>query len=119
MTFRYIPVTRSHAVDCDFYPLTSYSQDNDIWMAWQFDRAELGGGVVQAFRRDNCIYETARLKLKGLHNQADYMVRNLDQQESQKISGQELMEKGLLVSIPDVPAAVVIVYKKIDGSPLQ
>ncbi|HWE64027.1 MAG TPA: glycoside hydrolase family 36 protein, partial [Chloroflexota bacterium] len=36
----------------DYYPLTPYSIDTNIWMAWQFDRPEAGTGVVQAFRRD-------------------------------------------------------------------
>jgi alpha-galactosidase len=35
----------------DFYPLSSYSLENDVWMVWQFDRPDLGEGVVQAFRR--------------------------------------------------------------------
>ena len=35
----------------DYYPLTSYSLENDVWMAWQFDCPELGEGMVQAFRR--------------------------------------------------------------------
>jgi len=30
----------------DFYPLTVYSLENTIWMAWQFDRPEIGEGMV-------------------------------------------------------------------------
>ncbi len=35
----------------DYYPLTPYSLQRDQWIAWQFDRPDLGGGEVQAFRR--------------------------------------------------------------------
>ena len=35
----------------DFYPLTDYSTSQKSWIAWQFDRPDLGVGVIQAFRR--------------------------------------------------------------------
>ena len=44
----------------DYYPLTPYSLDDTAWMAWQFDRPDLGEGVVQAFRRAGSYYESAR-----------------------------------------------------------
>ena len=50
----------------DFYPLTEYSTTKDSWMAWQFDRPETGEGFVQAFRREKCIFEVGRLRLRGL-----------------------------------------------------
>ena len=34
----------------DFYPLTRYHLEKNDWVAWQFDRPDLGRGVVQAFR---------------------------------------------------------------------
>jgi hypothetical protein len=36
----------------DFYPLTEYSTNSTAWLAYQFDRLDLNGGLVQAFRRD-------------------------------------------------------------------
>jgi len=50
----------------DFYPLTPYSLENDVWMAWQFNRSDIGAGMVQAFRRADSFYESARFKLNGL-----------------------------------------------------
>ena len=35
----------------DYYPLTPYTKAADAWVAWQFDRGDLGGGLVQVFRR--------------------------------------------------------------------
>ena len=107
--------------DCyfgDFYPLTEYSTTRDSWMAWQFDRPETGEGCVQAFRRDKCIFEVGRLRLGGLVPDAQYEVCDFDTQTSQRISGKELMARGLLVSIPEQPGSALIRYRKVnaDGS---
>jgi alpha-galactosidase len=96
----------------DFYPLTEYSTTKDSWMAWQFARPEKGQGFVQAFRREKCIFEVGRLRLHGLDAAAQYEVCDLDVGKPQQISGRELTAKGLLVSIPDQPGAVVITYKR-------
>jgi alpha-galactosidase len=96
----------------DYYPLTPYSQDNTVWLAWQFDCPEDGEGMVQAFRREESVYESAQFKLRGLSPDANYTVRNIDSCGSEDITGVVLMEKGLVVSIPDRPGAVVITYKK-------
>ena len=50
----------------DYYPLTPYSLDAAVWIAWQFDRPDLGEGMVQAFRRGESVYEAARFRLRGL-----------------------------------------------------
>ena len=54
----------------DYYPLTSYSLDNSVWMAWQFDRPDLGEGMVQVFRRAEGFYESAHFPLRGLDLEA-------------------------------------------------
>ena len=63
----------------DYYPLTSYSLEKDVWMAWQFDCPELGEGMVQAFRRGDSCYESARFRLSGLDPESTYTVSNLDE----------------------------------------
>ena len=50
----------------DYYPLTPYSLDPKVWIAWQFDCPEQGEGMVQAFRRAESVYESARFTLRGL-----------------------------------------------------
>lgn len=69
--------------------------------------------MVQAFRRENSVYESARFNLRGLEPDAHYTVKNMDAQNSNEMTGRELMENGLVVNIPDQPGAVVIKYKKI------
>ena len=96
----------------DFYPLTPYSLDGDVWIGWQFDRPEAGEGVVQAFRRSASVYETARFKLQGLDADAKYEVKDLDRGHPTQVLGKDLMEKGLAVTIPEQPGAAVITYKR-------
>jgi len=100
----------------DFYPLTPYSVANDVWMAWQFDRPDSGEGMVQAFRRADSIYESARFRLKALDPEARYLVSDVDLAGASEITGRELMEKGLLVSLPQQPSAAVIVYRQVGPS---
>jgi len=96
----------------DYYPLTQYSLGTDQWIAWQFDRPEAGEGMIQAFRRQDSVYESARLKLQGLDPKASYTVADVDSDRPAKISGKDLMEKGLKVEIAERPGAVVIRYSK-------
>ena len=69
--------------------------------------------MVQAFRRPNSIYESARLKLHELDAKARYVVTDLDSPTGpQTLTGAELMEKGLLVTAFGQPAALVVTYAK-------
>ena len=96
----------------DYYPLTPYSLENTVWMAWQFDRPEAGEGMVQAFRRAESVYESARFKLRGLDPDARYTLTDLDTPGSSEATGRDLMERGLLISVKERPGAVVITYKR-------
>ncbi|HPG70277.1 MAG TPA: NPCBM/NEW2 domain-containing protein [Candidatus Hydrogenedentes bacterium] len=97
----------------DFYPLTPYSLDEDVWMAWQYDCPERGGGAVQVFRRANCIYDSARLPLHGIEPKGTYTVVNLDTPDApMTISAHELAADGLPVTMPNKPGAAIILYEK-------
>ncbi|MBU3666451.1 MAG: hypothetical protein FGM15_11340 [Chthoniobacterales bacterium] len=96
----------------DFYPLTSWNRDSSQWMAWQFDRPETGEGMVQVFRRDHSPFESARFRLRGLEADAEYTITHLDGSAPQKITGRELLEKGLSVSINEQPGVAVVTYQK-------
>jgi alpha-galactosidase len=82
-------------------------------MAWQFHRPDLGEGLVQAFRRDRSFYESARLRLRGLDANARYRVLNLDAPNPKELSGAELMEKGLALSITQQPGSAIVTYQKV------
>ncbi|OHB80918.1 MAG: hypothetical protein A2V98_05615 [Planctomycetes bacterium RBG_16_64_12] len=99
----------------DYYPLTSYSLQQDHWIAWQFNRPEPGDGVVQAFRRAKCDGPAMTFRLRGLDQSGQYEVTDLDAAAPAKVSGKELMEQGLTVVIKGQPGAAVIVYHRVNG----
>jgi len=103
----------------DFWPLTPYTRDRTAWIAWQFDRPEDGEGVVQAFRRDESIYEAARLPLRGLDPEARYEVTTIEgapgpDGKPVRLGGAELLEAGLPVAIPTRPGAAVLAYRRVE-----
>jgi alpha-galactosidase len=95
----------------DYYPLTPYSQDDTAWIGWQFNKPETGEGVVQVYRRGKSFYEAARFPLRDLKSEAKYRLTNLGDGTTSEATGQELMEKGLMVAMDQQPGAAIITYK--------
>jgi alpha-galactosidase len=98
----------------DFYPLTPYSLEKDVWIAWQFHRPEIGQGMVQAFRRPESTSARGRFKLRGLLPDGRYEVTNLDLPGKLRMTGRELMEAGVEIAIEDRPGAAVVTYLKVE-----
>jgi alpha-galactosidase len=96
----------------DFWPLTPYSLDETRWMAWQFNRPEKGDGLLQIFRRPQSPYTSARFCLVDLDPTATYTITNIDGGDPQKFSGQDLMQQGFPITIPEKPKAVILTYSK-------
>jgi alpha-galactosidase len=97
---------------CDYYPLTPYSLDEDVWMAWQFDSPESGEGLVQAFRRKENAEKSVQFKLRGLDEHTVYTVVNLDVSGSIEVTGRDLMNDGLAVVVAEQPGAAFVTYRK-------
>ena len=97
----------------DYYPLTEYSLSPDQWIAWQFDHPALGGGMVQAFRRSESVFESARIPLKGLEPEARYRVMNVDAPDAAvEVTGKSLLEDGLFIEMREKPGTAFFVYEK-------
>ncbi len=109
----------------DYYPLFPCSQNSDCntdpskersagfeWAAWQFNRPELGDGMIQAFRREENAETAKNLVLRGLDPAATYEIIDFDVKTPYRISGKELMQHGLHVEITTKRDAVVFLYKK-------
>jgi hypothetical protein len=105
----------------DYYPLVAYNKEtnnqyfrrNDIWMAWQFHRQDLGRGVVQAFRRPGSGETKKSFQLSGLVSEATYTIVDVDfpSKPIQK-TGAELMREGLVVEASIPEKALVFIYSK-------
>jgi alpha-galactosidase len=96
----------------DFYPLTDYSVANDAWMAFQFDGLDGTGGNVQAFRRAECPANSILVKLQGLDQDAVYILTNLDVPGATEMTGRELGEKGLLITLENPRSSALLTYKR-------
>ena len=97
----------------DFHPLLSFTLAEDAWAAWQFDRPDLGAGVVLAFRRPQSPLVEATFPLKGLEAKSHYEFRDVDSGALTLLSGKECTERGLRVEMPDKPAARLLIYRKL------
>ena len=81
-------------------------------MAWQFNRPETGQGMVQAYRHTVSPYESIRVKLQGLDKDTVYILTNLDLPGTTEMTGRELNESGLLITIKEQRGSALITYKK-------
>jgi alpha-galactosidase len=95
----------------DFYPITSHSVRDDVWMSYQFHREDLGQGMILAFRRPESPYIKARLKLNGLKRETRYELNFEDTGVKQTFTGEEL-SSGLDVTIKDAPGSLLVTYRQ-------
>ncbi len=96
----------------DYYPLTPYSRANNVWIAWQFHRPELGTGMVQAFRRADGREAAVHLKLRGLKRDVNYEFKNLDGPGTTVMRGAELMTDGFPVTVQQRPGVAILTYRQ-------
>ena len=98
----------------DYYPLTPWSLDNGTWLAWQYDRPDLGYGMVQVFRRPNCADTSQVYRLSGLDKKATYRVHDFDSNLDTLHTGAGLMETGLTLTLPEKPQSALLMYRKLE-----
>ncbi|HEV2353925.1 MAG TPA: alpha-galactosidase, partial [Puia sp.] len=91
----------------DYYPLTPYSQANNVWMAWQFDWPGTGQGCVQVFRRTNSPVSSMVFQLQGLVPGKVYDVQNFDTGDLGTYTGSQLMSTGLTVQLNPRQSAIL------------
>jgi len=104
-------VAIKHLCTGDYYPLTSYSTSNDVWLGWQFNRPDLGAGAIQLFRRPNNTEASHNFKLQGLSETATYDLTYIGQSCSHIYrTGEQLMNDGLDLIISTAPGSLIISF---------
>ena len=83
-----------------------------MWMAYQLDLPESGEGLVVALRRPESPYPAAELRLHGLQADAAYVVVDLDRQDEQRCLGEQLMDRGLRVTLTACPGSALLTYRR-------
>lgn len=96
----------------DFYPLTEVSDQTDVWCAMQWNRPQNQDGMVEVFRRETSPYETATFLLKNLEKDKTYLFTDLDG-GTFTVSGKDLTENGLQLTIKEKKKAKIYLYKTI------
>ena len=87
------------------------SYDPEKWMIFQFDRPDLQGGLVNVMRRRKSCFDTAQICFRGLVPETVYVLDDADCGVIAEMSGADLMEKGLRLTLPEKGSAKLIFYR--------
>ena len=97
----------------DFYPLIEHVHSNRSWGAVQYDRPDLGEGMLLCFRRpDTPLFVSADFPLRALDMEATYELTDADTGKKQRATGRDLAEKGVRVVMETAPASRLVFYKR-------
>lgn len=94
----------------DYYPLLSGTFDGSFWVAYQFDRPDLGAGMILAFRREGSSRGTVQLTPGGLEPSSMYTFTFVDAEVTVTLTGAEAERTGLEVALDGGPKSALITY---------
>ena len=90
----------------DYYPLTPFHRDPAEWVVWQFDRPELGCGLIQGIRLPESPQETATIHPQGIFSDSVYVLDNPETGETRELAGADLIHDGLTFTLPKRSGAI-------------
>jgi len=98
----------------DYYPLTENLKNtgDDVWLAYQLNRTKDNDGIIVAFRRNNCLQESIKVKLRGLDKAADYELVD-DDTGKRTIQKGEVLCNEFALSLPEKEKSLLIRYKRV------
>lgn len=96
----------------DYYPLTTCTLDKDAWLAFQLHRPDLDAGLILAFRRTASPIVKAEYPLRGLRADAEYTFEDADTGETWTLSGKQLLEQGLPLTIAEKRSSRLVFYHR-------
>lgn len=97
----------------DYYCLEAFHAEIGMWTLMQFDRPDLGCGVLEAFRGVQSAYRTAEVRLKGLDPAAEYRMEDIaENSEPFCATGRQLMEHGVEVTLAEPRSSTLVSYRK-------
>lgn len=98
----------------DYYRHTPYAKKDTEWVAWQFDRPDLGSGMFQTIRLAKARKESLTIRLKAVDGTATYRVENPETGEVRTLSGMEL-KKGFK-AVQAQRSGSIWIYQKLEGA---
>ncbi len=91
--------TYAHYLTQDYYPLTPFTQEEDTWMAWQYNDASDSTGIIQVFKRMASKEDSAVYYLNGLQPETTYRVEDIDTGDFVELTGKQLMQDGVQINV--------------------
>ncbi len=95
----------------DYYTLTEWTQNPDRWDGRMFYVPETGEGFASIACQEASTTLTNTICLKGMDPAKTYTVTDLDGLVSVTATGAELMEKGIVITVPENPYCVILLIK--------
>ena len=89
----------------DYYNHASCTFDDTGWTVWQYHDPKDQSGIIMAFRRSNCVFDTIPVNLCGLVDGKKYEVLNIDTEEAFEITD------SLEITLPEKRSSVIFEYK--------
>ncbi len=96
----------------DYYPLVSDVDAGRLWVAYQFDRPDLGAGMVLAFRREGQGAASFHPALGGLEPAASYEFTNADTGAVLILTGAEAAGGALAITLDGPRQSGLITYRR-------
>lgn len=81
-------------------------------MAWQFDRPDLGEGMLLVLRWVHNTNKQLQVFFLGLEQAASYELHSLDDDLATEYSGNELLVSRVNIAVDEQPGSALIVYKR-------
>jgi len=100
----------------DMYPLLPHSLSEGAWLAAQYDRPELGQGMIVCFRRRWCVDVAVHVSPRALDPEAHYRLTFASGRAEQTVRGAEL-SSGVSIAVADAPGHEVMRYSRLGSSP--
>ena len=97
----------------DFYPQVPLTANYHDWCGYQYHRPDENDGFAVFLRRHESPYETVNASLKGIEEDAEYMVslsESFIESPRQVMSGKELAN--LKITIGEKPGSVLVRYSR-------
>jgi alpha-galactosidase len=100
-----------HLVVGDFYPLLPHTTSEQAWIAAQYDRPDLGEGVLVAFRRRHCAEDAALLRPRALDPEATYVLQYQSTRREVERPGRDLAA-GIWLTLGQRPQHEIVRYRR-------
>ena len=98
----------------DYYLLTEWTKDLDRWDGRMFFSKDKGDGFISFACQDGSTTLEKTVCLKGMDPAATYTVADVDGLVNVTATGEELMEQGITVTVPEKPYCALILIKTAD-----